>query len=201
MGVILKNCTWTAALFGLTAITANAQTPQPVTAVETPTTAAFTLPAGTPIDLVFVEAVDSKANKVGDIIHMKVADDIQSEGVVIVPAGTPVSAEVIHAARARAGGKPGELIISARFIQLADRQIALKGFKFGTSGTGKSAVTESYVAAAVVAPVLALFIAGGEKHAGIGTRAFAKLKDDLYSNINVSTTPDVGPAPTREGSK
>ena len=161
------------------------------------------LPAGTIVDLVFVETVDSKANKIGDIIDMKVADDLRVGTTVVVPAGSPVSAEVIHAARARAGGKPGELILSARFIQLGERQIALKGFKFGASGTGKSKVTESAVVAAVIAAPIALFIAGGEKHADPGVRAFAKLKDDFeYSAIIASNTvsaPEITPAPKAEG--
>jgi hypothetical protein len=144
-----------------------------------PIPAANILTSGTIIDLVFVETVDSKANKTGEIIAMKVADDVLSGTAVIIPAGSPVSAEIIHAARARAGGKPGELIVSARYIQLGDRQIPLKGFKFGASGTGKSKVTESAVVAAVVAAPIALFIAGGEKHVDAGGRGFAKLKEDF----------------------
>lgn len=137
------------------------------------------LASGTIIDLLFVDTVDSKANKTGEFIAMKVADDVLSGTAVIIPAGSPVSAEIIHAARARAGGKPGELILSARYIQLGDKQIPLKGFKFGGSGTGKSKVTESALVAAVVAAPIALFIAGGEKHVDAGGRGFAKLKEDF----------------------
>jgi hypothetical protein len=175
---------------------------QPVQAAS-PVPAPNILPAGTAIDLVFIDPVDSKANKVGDIIAMKVADDILAGTHVLIAAGTPVSAEIIHAARARAGGKPGELIVSARYIQMADRQVALKGFKFGTSGTGKSKLTESAVAAFVVAAPIALFIAGGEKHADPGTRAFAKLKDDYdYTAMIVPkqvSAPEIIPAQNEEG--
>jgi hypothetical protein len=179
-----------------------APAPSVTTVVVEPAPAANILPAGTAIDLVFVDPVDSKANKVGDIIAMKVADDVMAGSAVIIPAGTPVSAEVIHAAKARAMGKAGELIISARFIQIGDRQIPMKGFKFGTSGTGKSKLTESAVAGFFLTP-LPLFIAGGEKHADPGTRAFAKLKEDFdYTAIIASkqvSAPEITPAQNTEG--
>ncbi len=172
----------------------------PVVTQSTP--AANILPAGTIVDLVFVDSVDSKANKVGDIIAMKVADDVLAGTTVIIPAGTPVSAEVIHAAKARAMGKAGELIVIARFIQMGDRQIPMKGFKFGSSGTGKSKLTESAVAGFFLTP-LPLFIAGGEKHADSGTRAFAKLKDDFdYTAIVAQkqvSAPEIIPAQNTEG--
>jgi hypothetical protein len=173
-------------------------TPPPTSPVSAPNI----LPAGTPIDLVFVDPVDSKANKVGDIIAMKVADDVMAGPAVIIPAGTPVSAEVIHAAKARAGGKPGELIVSARFIQMGDRQIPMKGFKFGTSGTGKSKLAEASVAGYFFTP-LPFFISGGEKHSDPGTRAFAKLKNDFdYTAIIASkrvSAPEITPAQNTEG--
>jgi hypothetical protein len=192
---------FTAALF----MSAQASDP-PAAAVPPPllvVPAANTLSAGSFIDLVFIDPVDSKANKTGDMIAMKVADDVMAGADVIIPAGTPVVAEIIHAARARAGGKPGELIVSARYIQMGSVQIPMKGFKFGTSGTGKSKVTESAVAAFVIAAPIALFIAGGEKHAEPGTRAFAKLKDDFdYTAllpVKKTSAPETSSANNNEG--
>jgi hypothetical protein len=202
------------------------------TVVASPSPAANILPAGTAIDLEFVDPVDSKANKVGDIIAMKVADDVMAGSAVIIPAGTPVSAEVIHAAKASGGGyysgtdfvivrredgrvfltprcKPlmkGELSISARYIQLVDKQIVLKNFKFGTSGANRNSqnnplfidlpTDDTYM------PNQTLCTRNGDKHVNIGTRAFAKLKDDFdYTAILTPkqvSAPEIIPAQNAE---
>jgi hypothetical protein len=173
-----------------------------VTTAQTSVLPSNALPAGTFVELEFVDAVDSKVNKVGDKIAMKVAEPVMLNDKIAIPAGLPVAVEVVHAAKARVAGKPGELILIARYIDMDGRQIPLKGFKFGNSGTGKSLVDESTAVAFIVASPLALLIVGGEKHAAAGVRAHAKLKEIFQLEAIGGDVPETVPEPiTREANQ
>ena len=49
----------------------------------------------------------------------------------MVPAGTPGVGEVVHAERARFGGKAGELILAARYLDFQGTRIPLRTLRFG----------------------------------------------------------------------
>ena len=49
----------------------------------------------------------------------------------VVPAGTRGRGWVIHADKARFGGKAGELLLGARYLKLGDVEIPLRSMKLG----------------------------------------------------------------------
>lgn len=135
-----------------------------------------TIPQGTLVNITIVDHLNSKQSHVGDTFRIALAEPITLDGKVIVPTGAEGRGEVIHAARARAGGKAGELILAARTLEWNGRTMRLRSFGFGR--TGESRVTEGAALAYVGGP-LAYLVVGGEVDVPSGTPAHAKLAVDI----------------------
>jgi hypothetical protein len=84
------------------------------------------LPANSAVPLRFVEEVSSGTHMRGQKFQLVVTDDITVGDHVVIPADTAVIGEVIHAQKAGALGKAGELILAARYVEIAGRQIRLR---------------------------------------------------------------------------
>jgi hypothetical protein len=137
----------------------------------------LTLPAFTPVDIEILTPLNSKTSKMGEFFDVRLAEPIMLDGKIVVPAGALGKGEVIHAAKARAGGKAGELILTARYVEDKGQKILLRSFKFGPT-TGKNKRDEALIAGAVIAAPLVLLIAGGNVDVPVGTRAQAKTSED-----------------------
>lgn len=94
------------------------------------------IPAETPVALELTEEVGSKHSKTLQRFGLWLAEPILVDGRVAVPAGTPAVGEVVHAARA--GTKPGELILAARYIAFGDVRIPLHKTRFSHTGASGS---------------------------------------------------------------
>jgi len=98
-----------------------------------PATRTLILHANSLIPLRFMESVGSDANKPGTNFRMQLTDDINVDDAVVIPAGSIAVGEVIHSQPAGAFGKAGELIVSARYVLLGERQIKLHS-NLGSAG-------------------------------------------------------------------
>lgn len=132
--------------------------------------------AGQEIEIELAEPVGSARHKNADRFRIRLAAPLMRNGTVAVPAGTPGIGEVIHAQPSRGGGKPGELLLAARFLELPDGPLALKAMKLAARGKDK---VNASLATSFVAGPFALFVHGGEIEVPAGTRAFAKLAQDF----------------------
>jgi hypothetical protein len=137
----------------------------------------------TSVEIEIAEGVNSRTSRIGDRFPIRLAEPLILNGRVIAPAGTAGVGEVVHAAKARAMGKAGELILAARYLELGGQRIPLRSFRYGKSqGLDNSGAVGvgNVVAAAVlpVASVLAFVVAGGEVDIPAGTRANAKVSTD-----------------------
>jgi hypothetical protein len=132
--------------------------------------------AGTVVELETTEPVSSRDRKHGDRFGLRLHAPLLVDDMVVLPAGTPGVGEIVHADRARGGGKPGELILAARYLRVGATQVSLHGMTLGA--TGKDKTRASMAVATAVGP-LALFIHGGEIEIPTGTLAQAKLLADL----------------------
>jgi hypothetical protein len=143
-----------------------------------------TMPARTVIEIEIADAVNSKRNHPGDRFAIRLAEPLTIDGRVVAPAGTPGVGEVVHAARAGAAGKAGELILAARYIDIAGTRLPLRSFRYGRS-QGKdnsSAVGIGNMVAAAVLPgaaMLGFLVSGGNVDIPPGTRANAQTAQDL----------------------
>jgi hypothetical protein len=179
------------AMLGVCEVQAQAvQAPSPETAPQ----AIAAIPAlphvadGAVVEIELAEPVSSRLGKRGDKFALRLHAPVLLDGAVLLPAGTPGVGEIVHADRARGGGKPGELILAARYLELDGVHLPLRGMKLGLTGKDNSDKT---MAAAVAIGVFAQFIHGGEIEIPAGTIARAKLLGDF-------TPADVVPAPAAE---
>lgn len=139
-----------------------------------PVVPACALPAGTTVELELIDRLNSLDNHNGDRFGIRLRVPIRFGERIVVPAGATGLGEVVHAARARAAGKAGELIVAARYIEADGVRYPLRGFRIGAS-TGESNVAAAGATAVLVAPVLSLFIVGGNVTYPVGMAAIARL--------------------------
>jgi hypothetical protein len=130
------------------------------------------VPAGAVVDLVLEQRLGSETSKRGDRFPIRLAESVKVNGVVVLPAGLQGEGEVIHAERKKMGGKPGEMLLAARFLTKDGVRIPLKALKMGSAGDNP---INTIVAASMVIGPFAMFIQGGEVVIPSGTLAHAKL--------------------------
>lgn len=164
-------------------VTANTADTLPVTVVDADMSVPV-LPVGTLVDFEIVDPLSSKTSKVGDRFQIRTVRPVGVDEQIIIPVGTVGVGEVIHAAKARAAGKPGELILVARYLALGERQVPLKGFHFGQSGDSKR--TEAFLLSSTIAAPLGFLVVGGQVDVAPGSPGHAKLASELAASIAVS---------------
>jgi hypothetical protein len=144
------------------------------------------LPDGALVELAIGEPLTSKTAQRGQRFKLLLAEPLRLGDTVVLPAGTEGVGEVIHADRARAAGKPGELLLAARSLQGPDGEIKLRGMKLGGSGKDHGPI--------------GCDVRGGQIEIETGTRAHAKLAGPLkvaeLAALEASSmnSGDVGPA-------
>lgn len=132
--------------------------------------------AGTPVELEIVEAISSRSRIRGDRFALRLRAPVMADHVTAIPAGTPGVGEIVHAERSRGGGKPGELLLAARYLELNGIQIPLRAMKLGGQGKDRSGTA---IGVAVAIGPFAQFIRGREIEIPPGTVAGAKLAVEL----------------------
>lgn len=141
------------------------------------------LPAKTIVEIEITDAISSSTAKIGDTFAIRLAEPVRIGGQLMLPIGTVGRGEVTHAAKARWGGKAGELIVMVRYLQCGDQQIPLGHFHFGASG-------ESHLGAAfgasMVIPFAGLLISGDEMLIQPGTRGNAQIARDVSLPADVA---------------
>jgi len=166
-----------------TAAVAPASAPAPMIAPAAPVATIVSAPmenvlrAGTEVPLRVEEGLDSnnKGIREGQQFHLAVANNVMLGGVVVIPAGSPATAEITDLRRKGMWGKSGHIVARAMNVRVGDRLIRLSGTfdEHGTTGTA------GVVAAIAFVPIAGFFMTGTSAKipAGAGVRAF--LDEDL----------------------
>jgi hypothetical protein len=166
-------------------------TPPPA---PTPTAApANVIPAGTLVTLVITEPLSSSKSRSGDRFGLKLAEPIVVGGAVVMPAGAVGLGEVIDAKPANIGGRPGRLVLAARFLDSGPLHLTLQSFKLGGGGKDHS---ELAVEATIVVGLVGVLIPGGGVEYPTGTLATAKVAADVTIaavSTQASTSPPASP--------
>ena len=135
------------------------------------------LRAGTEVLLTMSESINSndKSLRAGKVIRMQVANAITLGGVVVIPAGTPATAEVTEVRHKGMWGKSGRIEARVLNARVGDRLIRLSGTFDDKGVTGTAGV----VGAVVLLPIAGFFLTGTSANipAGSGVKAF--LDEDL----------------------
>jgi hypothetical protein len=153
---------------------------------ETSQTKIYFVPKDTEIHLRLLEAVASNTHERGTKFKLEVAEPLVLDAALIVPAGSQAYGEVIHAAKPGMGGKPAELIVTARTLRIGQREVALRSF---TAAIGDNRREFGMVAAGVALGPGALFIVGKNVVIPIGTHVYAKIAKDLQIPAAVAMEP------------
>lgn len=166
---------------------ADAQAPGSIAAISptSPATTCCALPDGTLVELAIGEPLTSKTAQRGQRFKLLLAEPLRVGDTVLLPAGTQGVGEVIHADPARAAGKPGELLLAARFLQGPAGEIKLRGMKLG--GSGKDRGNAAMGVALGLGP-LGFLVRGGQIEIPEGARAHAKLAGPLQVPASPTAT-------------
>lgn len=138
-----------------------------------------------------LQPLSSATLKRGDKFGLRLAQALSIDGALVLPAGTTGVGEVVHAERSRSGGKPGELLLAARYLEVDGRQIPLRSFRVGAAGVDKSG---QVIGLAIAVGVFAMFIRGGEIQIPPLTQAQARIAQDVDLPSSAAA-PVQGPAP------
>jgi hypothetical protein len=153
------------------------------------------------VEIVLSAPISSANAKPGDTFALSLARPIVMDGKVVVPAGAPGGGEVVDAAPPGLGGKPGKLVLAARYIDYGGIRVHLRAFKLGGSGQNNAtgALSADIAISAFVPYVGAatFFIPGGNMVYPAGTHALAKLADEvtLPPAPDQAASPALAPAP------
>ncbi len=166
--------------------------PTPATA-EAPAPAASAaaccvIPAGTIVLVELTQALSASTAKSGDHFTLRLAEPILIGGEVVVPTGATGVGEVIDAKPAGIGGRPGRLVLAARYLESGGLKLTLQSFKLGGGGRDNSGLA---VGATIVVGLVGALVPGGSVDYPVGARATAKIASDV-------TTPPIHPAANSE---
>lgn len=151
----------------------------PVTpaAVIAPASEDNVLRAGAEIPLMTREELTTKKKKlrVGQRFQMEVASNIERNGVIVIPAGTPAIGEVTEVRNKGMWGKSGYINARIVSLRLGDRHIRLSGTfdDKGVTGTG------GVVAAVAFVPIAGFFTTGTSALIPSGSAVKGFLDEDI----------------------
>ena len=131
------------------------------------------LRTGTPVALRLIEAISTKEKmaRVNDRVRMEVAEAVQVNGVVIIPAGSPAVGELVDVRNKGMWGKSGRIVGRVLTVNANGRTIRLSGTFDSKGGSGTAGAVG--VSAVVFAPA-GFFMTGksAEMTAGSIVRGF-----------------------------
>ncbi|MGH7022109.1 MAG: hypothetical protein ACREEB_00810 [Caulobacteraceae bacterium] len=144
--------------------------------------------AGTVVEVALVGEVSSKTDRIGDKFALRLAAPIVINGVIIAQAGALGGGVVIDAAAGGVYGRPGKLVLAARYIDVGGVRVPLRGFKL--SGAGKDNGTIALAASEIpYAGILAIAIPGGNITYPSGTHVLAKVAANVFLPPSPSLEP------------
>ncbi|KAF1716222.1 hypothetical protein CSC74_10240 [Pseudoxanthomonas yeongjuensis] len=131
---------------------------------------------GTLVTLEIMEPLDSSRVLRGDKFRIRLAEPLSVDGNVVLDPGVEGVGEIVHAEKSRSGGKGGELLIAARYLDRNGTHVNLRGLKLG--GKGKDNTGAALAVALALGPV-GLFVHGREIIIPAGTLAQAKTAQEM----------------------
>jgi len=147
------------------------QAPPPPPPAPAPVVHNVTLQAGTTIPVRITQTLDSATTQTGDKFTGVVASDIVENGMVVLPAGTPVTGRVDEAKDATHFKGSSLLSISLTSISRRGERIDVATDSFSKQGEGRGKNTAEKVGGGAAVGAILGGILGGGKGAAIGATA------------------------------
>ncbi len=115
----------------------------------------ITLQEGTVVRVELLETLDSRLAKVGDLVNLRVNEDVEVDGTLVIKRGTEVTGRVTVSQASKMIGKKGMLDFTIDYT----KSITGKNIRLNTTtngGEGKSATGGVIAAAVIVSPLFLL---------------------------------------------
>lgn len=149
---------------------------QPMTAIE-PEAQVNVLRAGVEVPLLTREELTTKKKllRVGQRFQLEVAANVEANGVVVIPVGTPAVGEITEVRNKGMWGKSGYIGARVVSMRVGDRNIRLTGTfdDKGVTGTG------GVVAAVAFVPIAGFITTGTSAFIPTGSPVKAFLDEDV----------------------
>lgn len=156
---------------------------QPVASAQQARTSPNVLADGTPVKMRISETISSADAKVGQEIPFEVLEDVNVNGMTVIPKGVVAIGTVTGAEPRRSMGRAGKLDISISYVRLRDQEkVALRAVKDEKGGGHVGAMTGAMVATSIVffpAAPLFLFVHGKDITIPQGTEITAFVQGDM----------------------
>jgi len=127
----------------------DAAVPSPLTAESIlipPDVPKLVLPKGTMVRLMVTKEVNSRDNHPGDRFVLRVDEDVQVEGVTLIPTGAKAWGELIGAEGTGGVGKSGKINARLLYVEAGSTKIDLEGRRQSTGSGGTGQVVASVIA-------------------------------------------------------
>lgn len=131
-----------------------------------PSASALTIPALTQVALEMVDPITTRTARRGDRFAIRLAQPIELPGIFI-PAGTPGHGEVVHAQKAGAAGRAGELILAARCLDVNGTCLKLRSLKIAPPHATER--TDLALAVGIAAGPIGFLVSGGHREVAAGS--------------------------------
>lgn len=135
------------------------------------------LRASTEIPFITREDLTTKKKqlRVGQRVQLEVSSNVEANGVVVIPAGTPAVAELTEVRNKGMWGKSGYIAARIISLRLGDRNIRLSGTFDDKGVTGTAAV----VGAVLLVPLVGFFATGTSAQIPTGSAVKGFLEEDI----------------------
>jgi hypothetical protein len=144
----------------------------------------FTLQDGTPVKLRLSQTISSADAKTGQEVPFEVMEDIQVNGVTVLPKGSTAIGVVTEAQPKRNMGRGGKLDMTISYARLTDgEKVALRAVKESKGGSHTGAMTGAMVATSLIiwpAAPFFLFMKGKDISIPQGTGITAFVDGDTH---------------------
>ena len=162
-----------------------------------------TLLDGTPVKLRISETISSADAKVGQEVPFEVVEDLQVDGITVLPKGATAIGTVTEAEPKRRMGRGGKLNVNISYARLTDQQkVALRAVKDTQGGGHVGAMTGAIVATSIVFfPAAPLFLLMHGKDITIpqGTEITSFVDGDMHLDMaKFDVTPATVAAPAAQ---
>ena len=147
------------------------QAPPPPPPPPAPVVHNITVPAGTTIPVRITQTLESATTQTGDKFTGVIASDILEDGMVVLPAGTPVTGRVDEAKDAGHFKGSSLLTISLSSISRHGERIDVATDPYSKEGAGRGKNTAEKVGGGAAVGAILGGILGGGKGAAIGATA------------------------------
>ncbi len=132
-----------------------------------------TVPQGAKISVVTDQSVGSKTAKVGQTITGSVAQDVTSDGKVVIPKGSPVKLTVSGAQASGRLSTPAKLYLRLRTVTVGGKTYTIATSSAGRTLGGKGKRDAGFIGGGAAGGAVIGALAGGGKGAAIGAAAGA----------------------------